>query len=273
MRYEDLDIKTNFCFGPCPPEASQKFSNVTYQIGGAFRVMGPVSLFAGYGTAIDVDNILGSFTQDGSTFEPEESEQVEAGIKIDSDFGLTGTAAYFHNTRKNLATTDPMNPNFSIQAGEQRAQGAEFDFSWQINENIYFQGGYAYIDAEITKSNNFTVGNRLKDVAEHQANLWGKYQFNEGMLKGLSFSSGFNYVGLRAGNLNGFTLGANGEQVPFTLPAYVTIDLSTSYQWNNVKFELIGQNILDEGYYTAGNDFVVHPGDARQVFGRVGVEF
>lgn len=273
VRFEDLDIRTNFCVGPCGPDAKQKFSNVTYQIGGAYRVYGPVSLYAGYGTAIDVDNILGSFTQDGSTFEPEESEQIEVGIKLANDEGLQATLAYFHNTRKNLATTDPTNPDFTIQAGEQTAEGADLELSWQINENLFIQAGYAYIDGEVSKSNNFQKGNRLKDVAEHQANLWVRYMFTEGFFKNFAVASGFNFVGDRAGNLNNFTLGPNGEELDFTLPSYVVMDASASYRWQNFKFELIAQNIMDKKYFTAGNDFIVHPGQARQVYGRIGFEY
>ncbi|MGH8655317.1 MAG: TonB-dependent receptor domain-containing protein [Gammaproteobacteria bacterium] len=105
----------------------------------------------------------------------------------------------------------------------------------------------AYIDAEITKSNDFPVGGRLEDVAEHQATFWGRYLFTSGPLRNLSLSVGANYVGDRAGTLSN----------TFELPDYVTADLAAAYRWKNFKVELIAQNVGDEEYFTA--EFVKEP--------------
>lgn len=235
---------------------------MTYQIGGAYHLIDPVTVFAGYGTGLDLDNVLGVVSPSGP-LAPEESEQIEAGVKLDFPWGMTGTLSYFNITHSNVATTDPVDPDFRIPAGEEQSEGAEIELAWQVNDNLFVQGGYAYIDAEITKSNDFPVGGRLEDVAEHQATFWGRYLFTSGPLRNLSLSVGANYVGDRAGTLSN----------TFELPDYVTVDLAAAYRWKNFKVELIAQNVGDEEYFTSGNDFSVQPGEPRLVFGRIGVEF
>jgi len=237
--------------------------HVGYQIGAVYHVMQPVSLFAGYATSLDIENVLGSISRDGTPFEPEESAQFEAGVKWEHASGLSGTASFFHIVRENVGTTDPVDPNFTVQVGEQRTQGAEIEFAWRFDENWYLQGGYAYIDGEITESNDGDEGNRIEDVAEHQANVWGQYLFTRGALDGLSLGVGANFVGARVGD------NANS----FELPSYTTVDLRAAYDWRNVTAEIVASNLLDEEYFTQLNSFAVYPGDPRSIFGRVSVRF
>lgn len=242
---------------------SHESDHVGYQIGGAYRILEPLSLFAGYATSLDIENVLGSISSDGQPFEPEESAQFEGGIKWEHPSGFSGTASYFHIVRQNVGTTDPVNPDFTIQVGEQRVQGAEIELAWSINDNWHIQGGYAYLDGEITESNDGDEGNRIEDVAEHQATVWGRYLFTRGTLSGLSLGVGANHVGDRAGD------NANS----FDLPAYTTVDLRAAYEWRNVTAEIVASNLLDEEYYTQNNSTSVYAGDPRMVFGRIGVRF
>jgi iron complex outermembrane receptor protein len=242
---------------------SHESDHVGYNIGATYRLLSPLSLFAGYATSLDIENVLGSISRDGTPFEPEESAQVEAGVKWELVSGLSGTASFFHITRENVGTTDPVDPDFTIQVGEQRVQGAEIELAWDIDDNWHIQGGYAYLDGEITESNDGDQGNRIEDVAEHQVNFWGRYLFTSGPLSGLSLGVGANYVGERAGD------NANS----FDLPAYTTVDLRAAYTWHNLTAEIVASNLLDEEYYTQNNSTAVYAGDPRMVFGRIGVRF
>ncbi|WP_255211031.1 TonB-dependent receptor [Methylogaea oryzae] len=238
--------------------------NKSFQVGGAYHVLEPVTLFAGYGTGFDVDASFAAQAARATAFKPEKSDQVEAGVKLALPFGLTSTASFFDITRSNVVTPDPANPGFNAQVGEMRSRGAEIDLAYQINKQWFVQAGYALIDAKITKSQNGDVGNRPWDVAPHQANVWTRYKFDEGLLKDLSLGAGANFVAKRPGD-NAHT---------FDLPAYTTVDMSASYQWKKVKAELFALNMLDKHYYTSNDQMTgAFTGAPRQIYGRLTLEF
>ncbi len=65
----------------------------------------------------------------GGAFEPERGEQFEIGIKQEFfDDRLSANLALYHITRQNVATTDPEDPDFEIQTGEQTSKGR--DLAW-----------------------------------------------------------------------------------------------------------------------------------------------
>jgi iron complex outermembrane receptor protein len=186
------------------------------------------------------------------------------GVKVNFPFGLTGTASYFDITRSKVTTPDRNNPGFSIQTGEVRSEGAEVELAYQVTDQWYVQGGYAFVDAKITKSNAGDVGNGLEKIPEHQANIWTHYKFDSGILKNLTLSAGANYVGNRPFD--------NANTIK--LPDYTTVDLGASYTYEKVRFELFANNVLDKRYFTSA-DFgpAVFPGNPRTIFGRVSVKF
>lgn len=236
----------------------------TFQVGGVFHATDAVHLFAGFGESFNVLDAFGFGGADGTVFKLGETDQVEAGIKFDFPWGLTGTAAFFHILRTNIRTPDRANPGFDVQTGEVRSFGGDSELSYQIMDQWYIQGGYAYVDTNITESNSGTRGNRLENTPTHQANLWTHYKFDSGVLRNLTFSAGMNFVGDR------WLDNANTAK----LPNYTTVDLGTSYTYKNVKAELFANNVLDKRYFVA-NDFglTVVPGEPRSIMGRVSLHY
>lgn len=236
--------------------------NASYQVGGTFHATDSIHFFAGYGEGFSPLPAIAM--ANGTSLEPGESDQVEAGVKIDFPSGLSGTASFFDITRSNVTTPDRFNPGFQVATGEIQSRGAEAELAYQVTEQWYIQGGYAFIDAEITQSNANDVGNRPEKIPEHQANIWTHYRFDSGVLKNLTLSAGANYVGNRPFD------NANTA----VLPNYTTLDLATSYTWKNVKLELFANNVLDKRYFVSA-DFgpAVFPGDPRTIFGRVSLKF
>ncbi len=242
---------------------NQDSKETTYQIGGVYRFDPGVHVFAGFGTGLDIDNVLGAVSADGSLFTPETSEQIEAGVKLNLPFGMKGTASYFNLTRSNVSTDDPANPGFAIQVGEQTTQGLDLDLNWQVTDNWYVQAGYAFTDSEISEDNSGNKGNQIQDVAEHQFNFWTRYLFTQGIFRNFSMGAGVNFVGERPlDNAN-----------TIELPSYTTVDLSASYKYKNTNWELIGKNILDNEFFTRSRANAVFPGDPREILGRVTVYF
>ena len=229
---------------------------VTWQLGTTYALNDSWSVFGGYNTGIDLESTASSRDSDGKQFEPEESDQIEAGLRYTSE-GFRGSVSLFRIHKKNALTTDPVDPDFLIQTGKIRVQGIEVEGEVALNDVLYLQGGYAFMDNEILKSNDGDEGEALGDTPEHQASLFLRYVPG---IEGLELRAGVNYVGSR--------LLVNASDVE--LDDYVTTDLGVAYDLGSTRVELLVNNLLDEVYFTAsGNGFAVIPGDPRQVTLRV----
>lgn len=252
MRHVESRIDT-------PDNNDQNDRTNTFQIGASYLIDPSWSLFAGMSTAMSVESVIGSVSADNSPFSPERSRQREIGIKHQSE-KLSGSLSLFHITIENAATADPVNPGFKIQSGEQRARGLEVEGSWQITNDWFMSGGLAWIDAEVTKSNDADDGNRLGNIARLQANLWTRYRVLPNVHAGL----GVNFVGERDGTISN----------TYKLPSYATLDASLSWQIDPLmKIEMFAQNLLDKEYYTGNNDFSVYRGEPFTAYARMMVNF
>ncbi|MFN4309032.1 MAG: TonB-dependent siderophore receptor [Ferrovibrio sp.] len=190
---------------------------------------------------------LGGTDRLGKPFKPEEGKQYELGVKYQPP-GTNSifTAAVFEVTRTNVKTPDPVNTNYSIQTGEARSQGFEFEARHSLSKQIDLIGAYSYIDAEVTKDTNAAaVGRTLGAVPEHQAAAWVMYHMpRETQFKGLSIGGGVRYVGDTRNPDNSIT-------VPdFTLvDAAVTYDLGAlSDRFAGVDLALNVKNLFDKEY-------------------------
>ena len=230
------------------------------RVGIVYQPIEPISLYASYGR---------SFNQATSTFsaaqpEPERGEQYEIGAKFDISNRLAATLAFYNLTRSNLPTTDPNNPSLSIQVGEQRSRGIEFDISGEILPGWNIIVGYAYTDAIITEDNNFEVGNRLNNVPEHAFNVWTTYRIQSGDFRGLGFGLGIFYFGERQGDL------AN----TFELPGYARTDAAVFYDRNNFRAALNVRNLFNTDYFVSAQSRArVFPGDPITVVGTISWQF
>ncbi|WP_432743134.1 TonB-dependent receptor [Methylobacter sp. G7] len=72
--------------------------NTSFQVGGTFHATDYVHVFAGFGEGFSPSPAI-AILGNGKSLEPGESEQVEAGVKVNFPMGLTGTASYFDITR------------------------------------------------------------------------------------------------------------------------------------------------------------------------------
>lgn len=252
LRWSDFDMHTEFN----DAVDDSKTDALTWQLGSTFSLNDSWSLFAGYNTGIDLESTASSRNREGRQFEPEESDQLEFGVRYAAE-GLRGSVSLFRVRKKNALTTDPIDPDFQTQTGKVRVQGIEFEGELSLAEGLYLQGGYAWMDNEIQKSNDGDEGEELGDTPEHQASLFLRYAPD---WHGLEFRAGANYVGSR--------LLVNASDVE--LDSYVTLDAAASWDVGSTRVELLVNNLLDEVYYTAsGNAFAVIPGDPRQVTLRV----
>ena len=131
--------------------------------------------------------------------EPEQTTNYEIGAKWNLlQDRLMLTAAVFRLERTDIKTTDPINPAKLVLAGEQRTDGFETTFMGQLSDKWQLYGGYAFLDAEITKSNSKTNGVDNEGqvptlTPRHSANLWAVRSLDTDWRVGM----GANYVGSR----------------------------------------------------------------------------
>lgn len=236
-------------------------TRVLPRLGAAYEIVPGVSLFAGY--AAGIKPVM--FYTGAAPAKPEESSQIEAGIKLHTAFGLSGTLAVFQLTRRNVPIT-PTGHFLAEQSGEQRSRGFEADMTWQPNPNWSFMAAYAYVDAAIVRDGNPAfVSQPLTGVPRYSGRLWVNYKVTEGRLDGLSLGAG---------------LYAASDQVvelasPWRTPGFVTFDARIAYQYQNWTIALTGKNLADRRYfvpypYLSGR---VMPAEGRSAYLTVSTRF
>ena len=216
-------------------EEDQKFSP---RVGILYQPWESLSLYGSYSESLGSANQGFSFS--GESFKPEEGEQYEAGFKTELfDQRFSTTVSYFHLNKTNTTMNDPDHPNFRITAGKVRSRGIEVDVKGQISEQLSLVTTYAFTDIRYVKANANLQGQRPINIPEHQASLWGTYQFDDHFKVGL----GGVAVGKR--------LGDNFD--PVELPGYVRMDMMAAYTLPLKKTRLTAQinvnNVLDKDYY------------------------
>jgi len=243
-------------------ESFQQDEAFSPRVGLVYQPTDSLALYASYSRSFQ-QSVGTAF--DNALFEPERGTQYEVGIKADwLDRRLSTTLALYQITRSNVLTTDPDNPNFSVQTGEQRSRGIELDVVGEILPGWKIAAGYAYTDAEITEDNVYEIGNRLNNVPEHAVSLWTTYEIQTGSLKGLGFGLGVFYVGERQGDLDN----------SFEVPSYTRTDASIFYRRDNFRVGLNIENLFDVTYFeTSESSLRVYYGAPFTVRGTISWSF
>jgi iron complex outermembrane receptor protein len=226
-------------YGALGNTTDEPFRNVgafSPRVGLVYQPSDTVSLYASYSRSFRQESGFSSSTQ---AFDPTRGTQYEIGVKADFlDNRLSTTLAAYHLTRTNVITSDPDNPQFSIQTGEQRSQGIELNITGEILPGWNMIASYAYTDAIVTEDNDIPEGNRLVNVPENQASLWTTYEIQEGDFRGLGFGVGLFYVGERQGDL------ANS----FQLDDYLRTDAALYYRRDRFSAAINVRNLFDIDY-------------------------
>ncbi len=274
VRYDVFRINQNSNGQIMTPEDTA----ISPRFGLVYQPVRPVSLYANFTQSFlpntGVNCFVSCFSKNGTLFAPERGTQYEGGIKVDIvPERLNATLAFYRLVKKNVLTPDPTDPIFSIQTGQQRSQGVEFDMTANVMPGWDLIATYAYTDARVTSSNDATIsnGNRLFNVPRHASSLWSKYEFQNGSFKGFGVGAGVFAVGERTGDL------ANS----FELPGYVRADAALYYRKPEVfnRTNLIAQlnirNLFGTEYYeaTQGTRTQIYPGAPITIIGSLKLEF
>ncbi|MDP9519566.1 TonB-dependent siderophore receptor [Pseudomonas putida] len=202
----------------------------------------------------------------GRGFDPEKGKSYELGVKWEAlDRQLSVDAAIYHIVKENVLTRDPVDPNYSVAAGQVRSRGLDINIAGNITPQWRVIGGYAYVDAEVTKDNRLPTGTRLANIPRNSFSLLNTYEFQDGLAKGLGLGIGVKYVDDR----NGQT-----EAVTYTMGQYTVVDLLGFYQLNeHVRLNLDVKNVLNKEYDEGAFNTYAYPGAPRTVQAGVSYTF
>ena len=204
-------------------------------------------------------------SREGGGFAPEKGKSYEMGIKWEAlDRQLSVDAAIYQIEKKNVLTTDPVDNTFSVAAGQVRSRGFDLNVAGNLTPEWRVIGGYAYVDAEVTRDNTLRSGTRLMNIPRNSFSLLNVYEFQDGALKGLGLGAGGKYVDQRAGQT---------ANTAFSMSAYTVVDLLGYYKVNErVRLNLDVKNLFNREYEEgAFGNIYAYPGAPRTV--QVGIAY
>ena len=238
---------------------------VTPRLGLMYDLTDTVAIYAN--TARSFKPNSGASRQ-GQGFDPEKGKSYELGVKWEAlDRQLSVDAAIYHIVKENVLANDPLDPTgtYKIAAGEVRSRGLDINVAGNLTPEWRVIGGYAYVDAEVTKDTSLQNGTRLANIPRNSFSLLNTYEFQDGGLKGLGLGMGVKYVDDRAGQTATQT---------YTMEQYTVVDLLSFYQVNeHVRLNLDLKNLFNKEYDEGAFNSYVYPGAPRTVQAGVSYTF
>lgn len=216
------------------------------------------SVYASYTQSFQPSQEVFALAANNTDIAPEETTNYEVGTKLDFLGGnLSAMVSLFRLERTNIKSVDPTDTTKLIPVGEQRTDGLELSLSGRPAHGWDITAGYAFLDAEITKSPtsvgvpisatgaSYLVaieGNRPSLTPRHSANLWVTRRFDNGF-------------GLGGGvTLMGEQFASVSNEVK--LPGYARADMTAFYETKKYEVRLLVNNIFDREYFESAHGSV-----------------
>lgn len=201
----------------------------------------------------------------GGPFDYMKSELYEVGLKTEwFNKRLSATLAVFKITQENSLEQSPKagKADWRVPVDEE-SNGFELDVAGEILPNFSVVANYAYTDARIVK---LKEEGAIKDLnvqrpstPRHAANLWTKYIFESGSLKGLGAGIGVSYASERLGQVGRRATAAS-------YPDYTLLNAVLYYKVKDVQLQLNVNNVLNRTYWISGYDNLRNfPGAPRNI--------
>ena len=235
----------------------QKISALSKRFGVLFQPNALQSFHFSYGTSFNTSGDTYSYNALSANTDPEESENIEFGAKIDSaDKRFTTRLAIFRATKKNERNTDPDTAATRLLlSGKRHTAGFEIDVSGRLTPQWEIYGSYMWMPvARVDEASTATtVGNRVGDrpglSPKHSGTVWTTYQLTPQWRLG----GGLNFRSAQAP--------ADVTAPAWEAPAFVTADLMAEYTINqqftvranlsNLTNKLYGESLY-RGHYIPG---------------------
>ena len=226
--------------------SSQSSNSPSYRVGLLYTFENGLAPYVSYSTSFEPTIGVDAA---GDAFEPTEATQSEVGLKYQPPFmDALFTTSAFEIVQQNLLTPGPR-PGISVQQGEVRSRGLEFEARGNVNENLEVIGALTLLDTEVTESTvASTIGRRPQAAPEYYGSVWANYGLDFGILDGLTVGAGVRFVG------SSYADDANTVQAS----GYTLVDAALSYDLEHLSPALNGAeltfnatNLLDNNYYAS----------------------
>jgi catecholate siderophore receptor len=216
------------------------------------------SYYFSYGTSFNPSAEAFSLAANTANIPPEKNRNFEIGAKYDLfDGRLSATAALFRLEKTNARTASPTNPDLTVLSGEQRTDGFELGLAGEILPRLDLSMTYAYLDAEVTKSNSTAVGT----VSGQTKSLQGMIPVNVPRHSGVTWLS---YHLTDAWEIGGGVFYSSERHTDtvneVTLPGYARLDAVVAYHQKHYDVQLNVFNLTDTVYYESGQTRSALPG-------------
>ncbi|OYQ38278.1 TonB-dependent siderophore receptor [Flavobacterium cyanobacteriorum] len=227
---------------------SPKFG-IVYQV-----IQDQLSVFANYQNSFrNVLNPNAGIIAEGinpDTFEPEQANQLEFGIKANAfDNRLNASISYYNIEVDNLVRN--VNATLTVQDGKQRSKGVEAEITANPIPGLNLLLGYAYNDSKMVNAAQNVNGLRPVTAGpQNLANAWVSYNLQTTRLRGLGIGFGGNYASESLiYNYNTITNGAITGSESFELPSYTVLNASLFYEQPKYRIAVKANNLTDELYF------------------------
>ena len=252
-------------------------SALTPQYGVLFKFTPEFSIFATYAESfVPGSQILNNPDGTTSPAKPTVGQGYDIGVKADLFGGrLSGTLTYFEVRNKNIVNDisflDPVTgvqKFYNVQSGEQRSRGVELDATATVTDNWQLYLSYSYMDARITEFSGHDAAILAQDPATldaagqanyknvlrfhnaplqmsapHLANLWTRYNFTQGGLRGVYVGGGVNFV---------YDQTLLPDSPESSHQTYTLVNALVGYSWvwrgHRMRGDIMGKNLADEHY-------------------------
>ncbi len=218
----------------------------TGRAGVVFRFLRNASLFGSAANSYARPPALAQTPAANGPHEPETAWQAEGGAKAELVGGrVLATLAFYRIVKDNVLRPDPnfgpAGDNFSavLPVGRVRNQGADFDLTGRLNDDLSIILTYSFLDSEILADSFVAaaLGRPLPNAARHSAGLFARYDVRR---TGTAVSLGAEALGRR-------------EEVYADIPVagYAIWDVGLFQKLTN-RLEIRAQldNMLDRHYPT-----------------------
>ena len=218
------------------PEAGSDEGVWTHRVGAVYLLDGGWAPYVSQSRSFELVTGVDAY---GSPFKPKRGDQIEAGLKwAPPGEAVMVSAATYRLKEKNRLTTDPDNPNNSVQRGEVTVNGVELEASASLASWDVICG-YTYTDATVSASSDPLdpyLGHRLTSIPEHAASLWGVYKFGlQGA--GVRAGAGVRFVGRTWDGLD-----------QLSVPSNTLVDALFSVDLGRWRYAVNASNLFDKVY-------------------------
>ena len=256
-RYNKSSGSTDNFFAPASSLAKVTNKRTTPQLGLGWKATRDLMFYGSYSQSYVLN--AAALTKENvpiGAAAPTTSKGYELGMKTDFMGGrISSTIAVFQIDQKdrilrfNSFTATGVTVTNSLQGTLDRSNGVEAEITWSPTDHwqVYLSGAMNDIRVNaVPKGEEVFLGAHPEATVKALFNLWTRYNFTSGSLKGFWVGGGFNHTGKKAQRTNNPKL---------FLPADTLWNSAVGYDWkweNRPMNAVVNwQNMTDEDYFPA----------------------